>query len=45
MQYKGGKQTKMSAFFKHGLNNTKYVSYLKCFKTEVKTYISTFCDK
>jgi hypothetical protein len=23
--------------FKHGLNNTKYAGYLKCFKTDVKT--------
>jgi hypothetical protein len=41
-QYEGGTQTKISSFFKHGLNN---VGYLKCCKTVVKTYMFTFCDK
>jgi hypothetical protein len=44
-QYKRGTQTKISSFFKHGLNNTKYVGYLKCFKTDVKTYITTLDGK
>jgi hypothetical protein len=30
-QYKIGTQNKISSFFKHGLNNIKYVGYLKCF--------------
>jgi hypothetical protein len=31
-QYKwGGTQTKISSYFKHSLDNTKYAGYLKCF--------------
>jgi hypothetical protein len=30
-EYQRGTKTKISSFFKHGLNNTKYVGYLKCF--------------
>jgi hypothetical protein len=30
-QYKIGTQTKITSFFKHGLNITKYVGYVKCF--------------
>jgi hypothetical protein len=30
-QYKRGTHTKISLFFKHSINNTKYVGYLKCF--------------
>jgi hypothetical protein len=44
-QYKRGTQTKISSYLKHGISNTKYVGYLKCFKTDVKTYIFTFYNK
>jgi hypothetical protein len=30
-QNKRGTQTKVSLFFKHGLNNTEHAGYLKCF--------------
>jgi hypothetical protein len=39
-QYNRGTQTKVNQskfIFKHGLNNTKYLGYLKCFKIDVKT--------
>jgi hypothetical protein len=43
--YKTGTQTEISLFFMHVLSSTRFVGYLKCFKTDVKIIFLHFMTR